>query len=48
MDVEAQISVAGFAESERVAERAGVDVTSVEGFGPEKAALVGTLRVAEA
>src|SRR5205807_1096468 len=29
-------------------ERAGVDVTSVEGFGPEKAPLVGTLRVAEA
>src|SRR3954447_26061780 len=29
-------------------ERAGVDVTSVEGFGPEKAPLAGTLRVAEA
>ncbi len=29
-------------------ERAGVDVTSVEGLGPEKAPLVGTLRVAEA
>jgi twitching motility protein PilT len=29
-------------------ERAGVDVTSVEGVGPEKAPLVGTLRVAEA
>src|SRR4051794_6707601 len=29
-------------------ERAGVDVTSVEGFGSEKAPLVGTLRVAEA
>ena len=29
-------------------ERAGVDVTSVEGFGPQKAPLVGTLRVAEA
>src|SRR3954453_18859711 len=29
-------------------ERAGVDVPSVEGFGPEKAPLVGTLRVAEA
>jgi twitching motility protein PilT len=29
-------------------ERAGVDVTSVEGAGPEKAAFVGTLRVAEA